>query len=194
MSFSTKITDDKIIVSSKISQHNVVDIFVLCGDFKGLFFKLISILERLGLDIVDAKILTTKDKKAYNTISVLQDEALEHTNINQEIRNELDNLDVSVRTTHDIYTHRHFDHKMKVSFGVNAQWNLTQLEINVIDKQGILSNIAYVFFELGISLINARIATMGERAEDVFFISNAKNQPLNMAEQSALKEALEGRL
>ncbi len=172
----------------------MVDIFVLCGDFKGLFFKLISILERLGLDIVDAKILTTKDKKAYNTISVLQDEALEHTNINQEIRNELDNLDVSVRTTHDIYTHRHFDHKMKVSFGVNAQWNLTQLEINVIDKQGILSNIAYVFFELGISLINARIATMGERAEDVFFISNAKNQPLNMAEQSALKEALEGRL
>jgi [protein-PII] uridylyltransferase len=27
LSFSTKITDDKIIVSSKISQHNVVDIF-----------------------------------------------------------------------------------------------------------------------------------------------------------------------
>jgi [protein-PII] uridylyltransferase len=194
LSFSTKITDHKIIVSSKISQHNVVDIFVLYDDFKGLFFKLISILERLGLDIVDAKILTTKDKKVYNTISILQDEALEHTNINQEIRNELDNLDVSVRTTHDIYTHRHFDHKMKVSFSVNEQWNLTQLEINVIDKQGILSNIAYVFFELGISLINARIATMGERVEDVFFISNAKNQPLNMAEQSALKEALEGRL
>ncbi len=194
LSLSTKITDDKIIVSSKISQHNVVDIFVLCDDFKGLFFKLISILERLRLDIVDAKILTTKDKKVYNTISVLQDEALEHTNINQEIRNELDNLDVSVRTTHDIYTHRHFDHKMKVSFSVNEQWNLTQLEINVIDKQGILSNIAYVFFELGISLINARIATMGEKVENVFFISNAKNQPLNMAEQSALKEALEGRL
>jgi [protein-PII] uridylyltransferase len=169
--------------------------WVLGGSIFGFgFFKLIGILERLGLDIVDAKILTTKDKKVYNTISILQDEALEHTNINQEIRNELDNLDVSVRTTHDIYTHRHFDHKMKVSFSVNEQWNLTQLEINVIDKQGILSNIAYVFFELGISLINARIATMGERVEDVFFISNAKNQPLNMAEQSALKEALEGRL
>ncbi|WP_024792295.1 [protein-PII] uridylyltransferase [Candidatus Ruthturnera calyptogenae] len=194
LSFAIKITSDKIIVSSKISQHNVVDIFVLCDDFKGLFFKLISILERLGLDIVDAKILTTKNGRVYNTISVLQDAALKHININQEIKNDLDNFDVSIRTTHDIYTYRHFDHKMKVSFNVNEQWNLTQLEINVIDKQGILSNIAYVFFELDISLINARIATMGERVEDVFFISNAKNQPLSMVEQLALKEALEERL
>jgi [protein-PII] uridylyltransferase len=39
----------------------------------------------LGLDIVDAKILTSKDNKTYNTIGVLQDEILEHTDINQVI-------------------------------------------------------------------------------------------------------------
>ncbi|NYT52263.1 MAG: [protein-PII] uridylyltransferase [Candidatus Vesicomyosocius endoextente] len=194
LNFTTKMTVDKIIVSSKISQYNVVDIFILCNDFKGLFFKLISILERLGLDIVDAKILTTKNNKVYNTISVLQDEVLKHININQKIKNELDNLDVRVRITHDIYMYQYFDHRVKVSFSLNEQWNLTQLEINALDKQGILSNIAYVFFELNILLINARIATMGERVEDVFFISNSKNEPLSMSEKLTLKESLEEKL
>ncbi|WP_190600804.1 [protein-PII] uridylyltransferase [Candidatus Vesicomyidisocius sp. SY067_SCS001] len=194
LSFTTKITVDKITVSSRISQYNVIDILILCNNFNGLFFKLISILERLRLDIVDAKILTTKNNKVYNTISVLQDEAFEHININQKIKNELDNLDVSLRITHDMYIYQYFDHRVKVSFSLNEQWNLTQLEINALDKQGILSNIAYVFFELNILLINARIATMGERVEDVFFISNAKNEPLSMAEKLTLRESLEEKL
>jgi [protein-PII] uridylyltransferase len=51
--------------------HLFLDIFVYGDDTKGLFFKLVGIIEKLGLDIVDAKILTSKDNKAYNTISVI---------------------------------------------------------------------------------------------------------------------------
>jgi [protein-PII] uridylyltransferase len=189
-----KPTDKKIRVVSRLSEHNVVDIFVYGDDSKGLFFKLVSIIEKLGLDIVDAKILTTKDHKAYNTISVLQDDILEQININQEIEDELGQMTLSVKEAGNKSTHRYFDHKINISFSYNEKWNLTKVEINVIDKQGLLSNIAYIFHQLGIHLVNARITTMGERVEDIFFISNAKKQPLSTSEERLLKQTLEEKL
>jgi [protein-PII] uridylyltransferase len=189
-----KPTDKKVRVVSRLSEQNVVDIFVYGDDSKGLFFKLVSIIEKLGLDIVDAKILTTKDNKAYNTISVLQDDILEQINISQEVEDGLSQKTPSVKETGDKLAHRHFDHKMKISFSHNEKWNLTQVEINVIDKQGLLSNIAYIFHQLNINLVNARITTLGERVEDIFFISNAKKQPLSAAEEKRLKQMLEEKL
>ena len=190
----SSINDEDIVVRSKISENNVVDIFVLCQDFKGLFFKLVSVVERLGLDIVDAKILTTKDRRAYNTISVLQNNILENIDLIQEISSELSNPDVVIKNVGERYAHRHFEHKVDIKFSINSKWNLTQLELNTLDKQGVLSNVAYAFYELNISLINARISTMGERVEDIFFISNEMKQPLDSEQQSKLEMILKERL
>jgi [protein-PII] uridylyltransferase len=193
----TKQSDKAIKVLSRLSEHSVVDIFVHSEDSKGLFFKLVSIIEKLGLDIVDAKILTSKDNKTYNTIGVLQDEILEHTDINQVIEKELTKLvqsDDDVGQMSDKYAHRHFDHKMKITFSHNDTWHLTEVEVSVIDKQGLLSNIAHIFYQLGFHLVNARVSTMGERVEDVFFISNADNKPLSKAEQQVLSQNLQEKL
>jgi len=189
-----KCQDQEVVVASKISEYNVVDVFVCSKDSKGLFFRLVSIIEKLGLDIVDAKILTTKDHKVYNTISILQDRMFEQININQEIEDELSQSSSGVKEVGVKLSHRYFDYKMRINFSVNKKWNLTQVEISVIDKQGLLSNIAYVFYQLNISIINARIATLGERVEDVFFVSSAQNKPLSKDEERALQRALEERL
>ncbi|MBT6922322.1 MAG: [protein-PII] uridylyltransferase [Candidatus Ruthia sp.] len=189
-----KPTDKKIRVMSRLSEHNVVDIFVYGDDSKGLFCRLVNIVEKSGLDIVDAKILTSKDNKAYNTISVLQDDILTQIDISQAIEEELSKTDVNVKEVSAKHAHRHFDHKMKIEFSYNEKWNLTQVEIDVVDKQGLLSNIAYVFHQLNIDLVNARVSTMGERVEDIFFVSNANKQPLSTAEEKQLRQALEEKL
>lgn len=191
-------SDKAIKVLSRLSEHNVVDIFVHSEDSKGLFFKLVSIIEKLGLDIVDAKILTSKNNKTYNTISVLQDKILENTDINQVIEEEIaelvqSNVDVG-KMSEKYTTYRHFDHKMKISFSHNDRRNLTEVEVNMIDKQGLLSNIAHIFYQLDIRVINARISTIGERVEDIFFISNANNKPLSKAEKQVLKQRLQEKL
>ncbi|MBT3446413.1 MAG: [protein-PII] uridylyltransferase [Candidatus Thioglobus sp.] len=183
-----------ITISSKISESNVVDIFVLCDDFKGLFFNLVSVLERAGLDIVDAKILTTKDNKAYNTLSILQDKNLDGLNLHQLISEALSVPEVDVAKPKSHYSHRYFDNKTHISLSENKKWHLTKLEVNTLDKVGVLSNIAYVLYEMNISLINARVSTMGERVEDVFFVSNIDRKPLDKKQQSSLKMALEERL
>ena len=190
----SKSKHNKIQVASRLSEHNVVDIFVYGNDSKGLFFKLVSVIEKLGLDIVDAKILTTKDKKAYNTISVLQDDSLSKINLSQVIENEIEQVDFSAREVGSKYSHRHFDDQIKIIFSHNDKWNLTQLELNIIDKQGLLSNIAYIFYQFDINLINARISTVGERVEDIFFISNKDKKPLSENEKQLLKEKLKQKL
>lgn len=183
-----------IIIGSKISESNVVDIFVLCDDFKGLFFNLVSALEQAGLDIVDAKILTTKNNRAYNTLSVLQDKSLEGLDLNQIISQALSDPQAKVAKMQSHYSHRYFDHKTDITLSEDYRWQLTKLEINTLDKVGVLSNIAYILYEMNLSLINARVSTMGERVEDVFFISDAAHKPLNKMQQSSLKTALEERL
>jgi [protein-PII] uridylyltransferase len=83
---------------------------------------------------------------------------------------------------------------MKSTLSHNDTWHLTEVEVSVIDKQGLLSNIAHIFYQLGFHLVNARVSTMGERVEDVFFISNADNKPLSKAEQQVLSQNLQEKL
>ncbi len=184
----------EILVSSKISDSNVVDIFILCQDFKGLFFNLVSVVEKMGMDIVDAKILTTKNGQAYNTISILQNDNLAELDFHQLIKEALIAPESDVSKPIQQLSHKYFDHKTHIKFGENKKWQLSQLEINTLDRVGVLSNIAYVLYQLDVSLVNARVATLGGRVEDVFYIHNDQGKPLNKAQQSVLKKALVERL
>ena len=57
----------------------------------------------------------------------------------------------------------------------------TILEVVTLDRPGLLARIGLIFMEHGVNLQNARIATLGERVEDVFFITDADNQRARQA-------------
>ena len=52
------------------------------------------------------------------------------------------------------------------------------LELVAADQPGLLSMIGRVFHKRGILLDAAKIATIGERAEDVFYLTDRAHQPL----------------
>jgi [protein-PII] uridylyltransferase len=87
-------------------------------------------------------------------------------------------------------------------FSTPVQINLSQdptqprtvLDLVASDRPGLLFQVGRIFEDLGIQLQNAKIATLGERAEDVFFISTANNEPLDEATCRALTSALESQL
>ena len=73
----------------------------------------------------------------------------------------------------------------------DAQRPVTVLEITAPDRPGLLARIGKIFLDFDLSLQNAKIATLGERVEDVFFITDACNQPLSDPELCArLQDAI----
>jgi [protein-PII] uridylyltransferase len=57
-------------------------------------------------------------------------------------------------------------------------------------RAGLLFQVAKAFDQEGVALQNAKIMTIGERAEDVFFVTAADNQPLDEAQSARLGQAL----
>ena len=62
----------------------------------------------------------------------------------------------------------------EVQLRVDAGGSHYLLSVAATDRLGILATIARVFIEFKINLITARIATLGERIEDVFVIENPR--------------------
>ena len=59
------------------------------------------------------------------------------------------------------------------------------------DRPGLLSRVGRAFTECEIRLQNAKIATLGARAEDVYYITDRNNRPLTEAAQfKCLEQAI----
>jgi len=74
---------------------------------------------------------------------------------------------------------KHFSFPSEVLIGFDNATNRTTLEVITPDRPGLLARIAKVFREQQIGLVSARIATLGERVEDVFVITDKDGKPLH---------------
>ena len=66
----------------------------------------------------------------------------------------------------------------------------TVLELVTGDRPGLLSKVGKVFIAEGIDIETAKIVTIGERAEDVFYISKESGEPLGDSDKEQLRNAL----
>lgn len=84
----------------------------------------------------------------------------------------------------------HFKLEPHISFEESNQNHHSSLFLVTTDRSGLLAQISRVFLSQGIHLHNAKIATAGERVEDMFFISNQTGCALNEVEREALRAGL----
>lgn len=84
----------------------------------------------------------------------------------------------------------HFKVKTQISFSEDPLNHHTRLFLVTNDRSGLLATVSRVFLSLNIHLHNAKIATAGERVEDMFFISNKQGTTLSSEEQEHLKKQL----
>jgi [protein-PII] uridylyltransferase len=79
--------------------------------------------------------------------------------------------------------YKHFPIKTHIAFKPDELDDRTVMELITADHPGLLSQVGRAFTECGIRLLNARIATLGSRAEDIFYITDRNNQPLGEVKQ-----------
>lgn len=84
---------------------------------------------------------------------------------------------------------RHFTVKTEINYN-EAPSAHTSLFLRTNDRPGLLAIISQVFLNAKIHLHNAKIATAGERVEDMFYLTNHQGTPLNQEEKESLKHQL----
>ncbi|MHB8744616.1 MAG: [protein-PII] uridylyltransferase, partial [Sulfuricaulis sp.] len=71
----------------------------------------------------------------------------------------------------------------RVTFSPSPKGQLTIMEVTAQDRPGLLYQVALALKECRANLMAAKVATYGERAEDIFFINDHSRQPLTDPEQ-----------
>ena len=165
-------------------------VFIYTRDRDHLFGLSTGVLARLGLNILDARVHTTRDGFVLDSYVLMESDGTPITNPlrYEEIRSalhkvlsdpEVSIVDVNRRMPQRL---RHFNTPTTVYFGQDTAKNRTVLELVTADQPGLLSLIGRVFQKRGILLNAAKIATIGERAEDVFYLTDRLHRPITSEE------------
>jgi [protein-PII] uridylyltransferase len=163
-------------------------IFIYAPDQHDFFAVTVAAMAQLNLNIHDARILTSTSQFTLDTYIVLEgeggsigDNPARIREIRQGLIDALKNPDeypsiIQRRVPRQL---KHFAFAPQVTIHNDAHRPVTILEVTAPDRPGLLARIGRIFLEFDLSLQNAKIATLGERVEDVFFVTDAANQPLS---------------
>ena len=160
---------------------------ISCKNHEGLFASLAQTIDQLGLNIVDAKLVDTRNTNVIDSFLVLdangkpvteQAQLMElERRIYAAARN--DKFEFQAIEQHIPRQQKHFKLETHVSFADSVSGDYTIMEIIAHDRPGLLSRISLALMECSVIVKMARIATFGEKAEDIFHIVEKTNQPVS---------------
>jgi len=146
-------------------------------------------LERLNLNIADAKIHSSASGFALYTFVALEEDLSEDldkshiAHLQSELRHRIIyDTDIESDKVHRLPRKlKHFNIDTRVEFSQSAQH--TVMEVIALDQPGLLHRVARCLLHCKVHLVTAKIATFGERVEDIFFITDRDGNPVTDAEQ-----------
>ncbi len=172
------------------------ELFIYCEDQAYLFASICNIIEKENLNVVSADILTTENGLTLDSFYLLgQNLSLEHQkSFLQRLKKALEQLRLEKKPA--FFQPRfmkqdkvhHF--KTEVYCRNPERQNWSELELITRDRPGILAKMGLIFYQHQINLKQAKIATLGQRVEDLFTISNAEDQALSDTQIESLKHSI----
>ncbi len=193
---SCKPEDMPLVLLRPINPHGSAEVFLYTTNQDFSFAHSAAVLDQLGFTIFDARIITSSNGYVLNSYLVLEQSGEPINDLHRQLQlcaklkecllnpNALC-LRVGRRERPQI---KHFAVKTQVLFHTDMQNRYTVLELLATDRPGLLSKVGQAFNRHGIRIYNAKITTIGSRAEDIFYITDQHGQPL---EREDLKAQLE---
>ncbi len=178
-----------ILLREKQQQGNqsATQIFVRAKEKNNIFAAVITALHQLHLNVQDARIYSTQKNYTMDTFYVL-DEDYEPLDLTDALINRVRNVILDELLLVDDYRSiiqrrlprelSHFNSPTKTYLSTDITNSHSVLEIVSPDRPGLLVHLAHIFVAFDITIINAKIITLGERVEDVFFIATKEGLPL----------------
>ena len=163
-------------------------IFIYAPDQHDFFAVTVAAMDQLNLNIHDARIITSSSQFTLDTYIVLDADGSPIGNDPERTEEIRQGLITALRNPDEYLTIiqkrvprqlKHFAFPPQVTIHNDMQRPQTIIEVVAPDRPGLLARIGQLFLDFDLSVQNAKIATLGERVEDVFFVTNADNQPLS---------------
>ena len=188
-----------VAVRSLGAGDHALEIFVHSPDRDGLFAAIVVSLDRLGLEIQQARALDGPGGTIFDSFQVLPGDTRQPPStkaIEQRLTEALSGPLEKIRPARRTQPRhlRHFRIVPRIQFDQGADGSQTVLSLVCTDRPGLLADIAHVLRARRMRVHDARIATFGARAEDVFRISESDNTALDDGSREALREALLSRI
>ena len=182
--------------------QDAVQLFIYTQDQPNLFATTVAVFDRMNLDVQDARIITATTAFSLDTYVVLDRFGTLLTDPDRA-KTVIEAL-VKALSQSDKYPNlmqrriprqlRHFDIENTVDITLNAALQQNMVEIATLDHPGLLAKIGGLFMMQGLDIHSARIATLGERAEDIFFVTKKDSIPMSNSEAKTFAAQLKSAL
>jgi [protein-PII] uridylyltransferase len=186
------------VVAEDDPESGATRISVFTPDREGLFYRICAGLAAAGANIIDARIHTTRDGMALDNLLVLDSRGQPYAD--RRLRSRL------VRSVEGALTGAEppplpasergrtrseaFRIPPSVAVADKASSRTTVVEVNALDRPALLAGLAAAIHDQGHQIHSAHIATYGERAVDVFYLTRADGKKLEGDDVERLREAL----
>lgn len=185
---SVDITDDPATGATRVS--------IFTPDRDGLFYRICAALAGAGANIIDARIHTTRDGQALDNLLVLDGQGRRYTDkrrrdrLQRAIVEALEAETPLALPTPGGALGGAFAIAPAVAISSRASSRTTVAEVNARDRPALLAALTGAILNLSLKIHSAHIATYGERAVDVFYLTDGQGRKLGAAASERLRNAL----
>ncbi len=180
------------LVSANDLMQNTVEgatqVFIYTTNSSFLFANSTAAFEKLNLNIQGARIFTSDNDFCMDTYTVLETSGRPVGNnlkrlaeiknvVSQYLRSE--NAPIAPVQIRRSRKDKYFGQGIEINWLNATNRDYSTVEINCPDQPGILACMGKVFAENSINLKDARITTLGERVEDLFFVTDQSGEPIS---------------
>jgi [protein-PII] uridylyltransferase len=191
-------SNEPLVAIEPHSERGTTGVLVFARARRHGFARTTAVLDQLGLTIVDARITPTGDGFSLDLYHVLEDDGAPITDADRESeieralwrsvqRPEDAPFAVSRRAPRQA---RMFNTPTQITLSVDERNQRSVLELIAGDRPGLLCDVGKVLVDERIELHAAKIMTVGERAEDVFYVTDFDNRPLDESSAHRLRDRL----
>jgi len=185
-----------LVAIREVEHQGVSELLVHAADYDGLFSAVTTVIDEIGLDVLSARVGTTDSGMSFDLFQLMDGHARAVNHIDSErlkvrLREVLGSASLPEPVVRRLPRRlRPFKSTARIRFSAAHGGEKTLMDLVCSDRPGLLSNISAAMVACGVRIHDARIATMGDRVEDAFILSDKQNAPLSRKIRTELLETL----